>query len=1223
MRILVVTLCALLFAAAAFPQAGNGTITGTITDPAGAVVAGAAVEVRNTETGQVFPTVSTSTGAYTATPLPPGSYSVTVSVSGFKKYVRTSLSLASAQVLGIDVSLDVGGTNESVTVSAEASLLKTESGDVSHNITLQQLDNLPILGVGGANAGSSGVRNPFNATVLIPGVSYTANSVMIVNGAPSNTAAYRVEGLDNTNHTVSFALQENQPSADAIQEVAVQTSNFAAEFGQAGGGLFNITMKSGTNQYHGSGYEYFVNEDLNAASPFSFSPPSGDKVRPRNRRNDFGGTIGGPIWIPKVYNGHNRSFFFFSYETFREASGLLFPDTIPTTAYRTGDFSGISPFGGSASAALGVRQTAIGTDAKGLPIFANEIYDPLTRGVTATGAGFANPFPGNIIPLNRITAFAKGVQALLPAPSNGALSGNYKGFNLSQRVSKIPSLKLDHSISTKGHLSYYWSTTGTDSPYSVPNGNADGLPEGITGARGTFIHSNTQRVNYDHTLTPTLLLHLGAGYSRISFIDDSPFTFNGGKFDCATISLAGCFVNFNFPTMSSTLVTSPQNLGGLQQLGNAQLHTHTLTLRPSFNTNFTWIHGNHTVKGGGEVWFQGNITAPPSGVLLTFNAAGNLGATAQPYSVPGGTGADNMGFPYANFLLGNATTSSQSAPIEARMGKSQWAFFLQDSWKVTRKLTVDYGVRWDYATEAREQYGRSASIGLTTPNPAAGGRLGAPIFEATCNCQFATAYPWALGPRLGIAYQLNEKTVLRGGWGIAYGFAPDVGFAGSNTSNNTATGLNAFVDLASPTALPRPVWPNFDPGQSPLPGTTVGFGGLGFVDPNSTRPPRQNQWSIGLQREISRDFVLEASYVGNRGVWWNGPLGYLNQISPQAAAAIGLHPYTNAADNLLLSSTLAAVASRFGNILPYSGYSTSNTLANSLRAYPQFSSAAVTNSPTGATYYDSLQVKGTKRMTHGLQVSGTFTWSKAMLLTRQDIFNPTGTKSIQSTDQPFLFNANIVYQTQKWFDNRALALVTKDWQFGAFLQYGSGLPLAPPAANTTNNITGTNEQMIRTGQPLFLKDLNCHCIDVYNDQVLNPLAWKNPDPGTFGPGISGFGGNLYYTDFRQARRPSESLNIGRNFKIKERMNLQIRAEFSNILNRTELGPPGLTNPVSRVGGVDVVNTPSKTAIGYTGGFGVYTFATVLKGAVPSGNTITPGNLASLPRQGTLIARFTF
>ena len=339
-----VLLCAFLLLGVLSAQTGNATITGVVSDSSGAVVANAPIEVKNTETGVVFRATSTDTGNYTVPQLPIGSYELTATVQGFKKYNRQNIMLAAAQVLRLDIPLEIGASTEAVTVSAESSLLKTETGDVAHNITLEQLQNLPILGIGGANAGSSGVRNPFNSTVMIPGVGYAANFVMIVNGAPTNTAAYRVEGLDNTNHTVNYALQENQPSSDAIQEVAVQTSNYAAEFGQAGGGLFNITMKSGTNQYHGSGYEYFVNEDLNAAIPFT-NDGSGNKIRPRNRRNDFGGTIGGPIWIPKIYDGHNRTFFFFSLEEFRESSALNFSDTVPTADYRIGDFSAISPNG--------------------------------------------------------------------------------------------------------------------------------------------------------------------------------------------------------------------------------------------------------------------------------------------------------------------------------------------------------------------------------------------------------------------------------------------------------------------------------------------------------------------------------------------------------------------------------------------------------------------------------------------------------------------------------------------------------------------------------------------------------------------------------------------------------------------------------------------------------------------------------------------------------------
>src|SRR5262249_49479777 len=225
----------LLLSVAGFSQSANGRITGTIADATGAVLPGATVDVTNTATGVVFTTISTETGAYSAPNLSPGVYSITVSLPGFKKYDRSGVSLAAAQTLKVDIPLEVGAASESITITEEGTLLKTETGDVAHNITVAELVNLPILGIGNANAGSSGVRNPYNTAVPVPGVNYTANLTMIVNGAPTNTAAYRLEGLDNTNHTVSFALQENQPSADAIQEVAVQTSNYAPEFGQAGG----------------------------------------------------------------------------------------------------------------------------------------------------------------------------------------------------------------------------------------------------------------------------------------------------------------------------------------------------------------------------------------------------------------------------------------------------------------------------------------------------------------------------------------------------------------------------------------------------------------------------------------------------------------------------------------------------------------------------------------------------------------------------------------------------------------------------------------------------------------------------------------------------------------------------------------------------------------------------------------------------------------------------
>jgi hypothetical protein len=313
----------------------------------------------------------------------------------------------------------------------------------------------------------------------------------------------------------------------------------------------------------------------------------------------------------------------------------------------------------------------------------------------------------------------------------------------------------------------------------------------------------------------------------------------------------------------------------------------------------------------------------------------------------------------------------------------------------------------------------------------------------------------------------------------------------------------------------------------------------------------------------------------------------------------------------LLGQTLAsaAVIARVGNIVPYPGYSKNNTLLNALRPFPQFSTIAVVNSPTGSTWYDSLQMKGTKRLSHGLQVNSTFTWSKSLVSIRPNLFVQS-VKSLQPTDQPFLFNTNIVYTTQSWFSKRFVTALTKDWAFGAFLQYGSGFPLAPPTATNTNYIGGS--EMYRVpGQPLYIKNLNCGCINPYTDVVLNPKAWVNPPNGTFGPALG-----TYYGDFRSARRPQENFNFSRTFRIKERFGLQLRAEFVNIFNRTQIGNPSTSAPGA---------PPSKNIYGqYAAGFGVINETVSGPRVAPSvtANAVV-GQLYQLPRTGTLIARFTF
>ena len=1218
MRLAAAALCLLSAAAAAFGQAGAGTITGTVIDPTGAAIANAQIEVRNTQTGAIYPTVSTNTGNYTVPQLPPGTYALTVKSMGFKTYTHANLVVPAEGTVREDATMQLGAVGESVTVTSEASLLKTESGELSTNVTVDSLDNLPILGVGTANAGTYGVRSVYNLTIMLPGVNYVVNTTMVVNGAPSNTEAVRIEGATITNHFVNFSPQEFQPSADSVQEVAVQTSNYSPEFGVAGGGLFNITMKSGTNQYHGSAYDYFVNEDLNAAYPFTLDP-AGNKYRPRNRRNDYGGTMGGPVFVPKLYDGHNRTFFFFNWEEFIESSTISFPQTLPGTAYRGGDFSGISPNGTcSLCSQLGIPTTALpGSPAVPLTIFANTIYDPTTRNLANNTA---TPFLGNKIPPTSIDAVSQKIQALFPMPTGSGLVNNGAGTNLTQRTTILPSLKIDQSIGTKSKVAFYWSRTATDSQYATPYGNADGLPAEISNARGTFFHSWTTALNYDYSLTPTLLMHLGGGYTQIAGYDDAPYlTFNA----LSQIGVTGFEQNRNFPYISGMSSTT---LGGMQAVGTSLgTQGHSLPQEmPSFNANTTWVKGKHTYKIGAEVYLQGQVERPFSSNL--WNAGTN--ATALPFTGLNLAG-QSIGFGYASFLLGDYFSLTQNAAADFHLGKQQWALFAQDSWKITRKITLDYGLRWDYGTVQTEQGGRVGVLG-NVPNPSAGGRLGGTIYGANCNCSFESLYPYAIGPRLGLAYQVLPKTVIRAGFGVVYSFVPDLNAGPAVTGINEGLGLNPYIALNAGANIPQPTFPTFNPGIFPtLPGTTSSAPAA--VDRNAGRPPRQMQYSVGVQREVSRDFVLEASYVGNRGVWWTGAganLGLLNQVGPSTFAAYGLNPYTSPTDDAFLSQsvTSSAVVQKYGHApLPYSGFT--GSVLQAMEAFPQFSTASfggplgVTNAPTGKTFYDSLQVKGTKRLSHGLQVNGTFTWSKAMVSTRQDFWNPqSSSKTLQATDQPFLFNSNIVYTVPKVLEgfNKIASQVVRDWQFGAFLQYGSGFLLTPPSVtnggtNPLTQVEGGTSYMLRVpGAPLYLKDPNCGCINPYSDQILNPAAWVNPSNGHWG-------GNAYYGDFRGGWRPQENFNIARNFRIKERMNLQVRAEFVNIFNRTYLGYPTTTNlPVSH-----------NPAGQITGGFG-----TVNETLAPHTDSVpsAPANangvcgglaLCGTPRSGTLIARFTF
>src|SRR5579875_799371 len=817
MKILKIAVVCLLAVGWAFAQSDRGTITGTITDPAGAVIANAAVEATNKATAAVYQAGSSATGNYTLAQLPAGTYDLSVTSPGFKKFVRTGITVEVAAIVRIDATLEVGAATESVTVEAAAPLLESESAAVSSNVATQTLDDLPILtlvgaaaGIGSANA-LGNIRNPLSSVQLLPGARITTDTILRINGLPSDSQSINIEGQDSTNGFFKQQNQINQAGVESIQEVTIQTNTFAAEYGQAAGGYFNYTMKSGTNQLHGSAYDYFVNEALNAGLPFTTggpigSPKNNQLLRNPLRQNDYGFTLGGPIKIPKIYNGKDKTFFFFSFEQFRQSAvtnnayGI-----VPTAAQRQGDFS----------AALTGKCN--GPDPAGQQVCQNEIFDPNTT-TQVGGAQVRQPFPNNVIPMSRMDPTAAIIQNMIPMPNTPGLF-NYTAPAYSNfRHTTIPSLKVDHNISSTMKLAVYYSANKTFSPEN------NGFPEPYTALQPQNALAQTTRVNFDVTLTPTLLLHIGAGYLHTSNPQTAP------QYDQHQLFPQGIpFPVSNFfpylAGMYSTIGGGWTGGGGFPVTNTGVAFTLTPEqndYKPTFNTSMTWVKGNHTYKLGATALFEGIQS------LNESRADGQFGFSAQQTSDPWQNGQPfvntaSSGFGYASFFLGVTSSVSTAAPADVRLGMHSYGIYIQDDWKVTRKLTLQYGLRWDYANLWTEQYGRMQNAAFNLPNPLIGGRIGTVEYGATCHCNFANAYPFSIGPHLGVAYQITPKTVFRAGGAIAYAGAVDQ--AGLNSSAGdfytipaaaygASAGQLSYGDPYGPgNKFGNPVvhWPNFNP----------------------------------------------------------------------------------------------------------------------------------------------------------------------------------------------------------------------------------------------------------------------------------------------------------------------------------------------------------------------------------------------------------------------------
>jgi hypothetical protein len=1237
----------LLSTALVLGQTGLATITGTISDATGAVLANVPVTVLNLENGSTFRGASSETGNFTVSQLPIGDYDLTIAVPGFKTYSHTKFHLAAAQIMREDVSLEVGQTTESVTVTAEASLLKTESTEVSQNVTLSQLNNLPVLIVGATN---SGFRDPFSSSRLVPGLRYAgganiasgttaAVTTLVVNGTPANTFNARLDGMTTTptGPRLIGAQMQTQPSVDALEEVAIETSNFAAEFGTAGGAMINMVTKSGTNAFHGSAYDYGTNEAMNAHQPYTFN---------RNvvKQHDWGLTFGGPVRIPKVYDGKNKTFFFWSYEQFRSKNiNQSNTTTVPLPAYRTGDFSSLI----TNENRLITTSTGNATDALGRTMASGTIFDPNSQAVAANGTAYRNPFVGNLIPVARFDPIVAKILPLIPQPlglnaSRGQASNNYQGTYDSSRTSAIPSIKVDQNMGSKGRLSFYYQKTHTAVP-RTPTG-ADAFTPPLTGSVISQSSGRTIRANYDYTITPRLLLHLGAGFN------DSDFALKAelDNFDALKeLGLKGQTTAKYFPYQIMA-VNSNTAIGGSSNFGMSGFPTHSMERRPSAVASVSYVTGAHTIKIGSD-WriekFPNIIDANTNG---TFTFGANMTEQPSLLGVPTNQGFD--GFEFASYLLGGMSSNSLNQTIHLANYKSQTAIYAQDTWKVTRKLTLDLGLRWDYGTYTREQYGRIGSVGLAIPDPASNNRLGATQFEATCGCNFANNYKYGIGPRVGLAYQVNSKTVLRAGVGVVYNATASPTLSASNSAATSTLPANSgqitglFKD-GMPASV-QPAWPNFTPNVGRSTGSVVAMPQL--TDPNAGRPARLLQFSVGLQREVNRNLVVEASYVANRGAWWTAnALNPLNAISFNTLQRYGFTNYTSAEEAAMLTSTISGLtaarrsvlASR-GVVLPYTLFPTTQSVRQSLRDYPQFSDVVVPSqrnnviaAPLGTTWYDSFQLNVTQRFSHGVSFNMNYNYSKSLDITSStDLYNRKNGKDLGAFDLPHQLRLTLQYQVPElrnsgvgFVSNPVTSAILSGWGLGAYLAYQSGGIIARPTSNGTTPISqflgyGPGSAQLKTNadgsymSPWSVDwtdyegtkhtdpiDINCHCYDPTKTVLFNPAAWTNIPDGQFAAQQT----SLRF--YRAQRQPEENINFSRNFRLAKegRVTLNVRVEFNNIMNRMRL-------PTPTGGASSFATNPTKFTSGannglYSGGFGTMS---VLSG--------TTGQ-----RTGTFVGRITF
>ncbi len=1102
-----------VFASSLLAQGDRGSISGVIVDPSGAAVPGVTVEALHLATNFRAETVSTNTGAYRLVALPVGVYNVTAKGSGFQGYTRAGVQIQVNQTATIDISLRVGEVSETVTVEGGVPLIQTESSDVGMVVDSKQFLDLPLT-LGG------GIRNPSSFIKLSPGVDPRSTWNKSISGGGSFQDMTYYDGIALSRGDLGNDGEVN-PSVDAIAEFKLITNNYSAEYAHALGGITSFTMKSGTNSLHGTGFYFVRNEKLDARG---FFPSS----RAPAKQNEWGGTVGGPVWIPKLYNGKDRTFWFFSFDQFYRRGGQLAGlNTLPTANMQNGDFNEIATIG---------RRT---------------IYDPATNFAGADGRTQRMPFPGQVIPRNRWSSVSTAMLEFHPKPElPGIVNNSIAPLGSPFADQRTMGFKLDHAINNSHRVSGVFNYTDRPSVKSPAPSRL--VPLGDTTALENYnfqvVTTRVIHLNFDSTLNPTTLNHLGLGFSRFrnpnfsrSF-NQGWLQPNGGK-----LGLRGLQFDL-FPTVQF-------NTEGYTRYGD------NVASDNFFNTytvldNLTMIRGNHTFKTGFEVQHhQDNYrNFGTGGGDFRFNRL----STGQP-------GVGSSGDAWASFLLGEVFSGSAFFRDSLPGGRyTNLGFFVDDTWKVNQRLTLNLGFRYEVIVPHSDPLGRLSYADISKPNPAAGNLPGVMVYGGPNGFgnRLLNILKFQPAPRIGFAYRLNDKTVLRGGTGIfysnyinqglglpAFGFSTTAAFA---TADNGIT--PAFLwDSGFPQDFRRP--PVIDPAAANGQNVTA-------VLPSDYDLPRKLQWNLTLERQFTQDLSMSFAYVANKGthLYENQEL---NQLPSQ---------YFNLPGSLLRANINSAAARNAGISAPFAGFSdlwgSRATVAQALRRFPQYNGVGIYGSTYGNSHYHSFQYKLDKRYGRGLMGTMAYTWSKFLTDARQfdgyagEQDHNLREKSYHPTDLTHILTFSLMYQLpfgqgQRWLSDAAVARkLLGGWQLAVVNAYNSGVRLNANLNNTLPYFTAGQRPNLLSSD--IRSSTGLGSFDPARDVFLNASAFARPADGQFGTAPR-------YLEVRGPGRLDESFAVLKDTRIGERVTHQFRMEVANPLNRTVFGDPN-TNLASNAFG---------------------------------------------------------